>query len=147
MDKRKVNFLVATRIMGLEPFPGSESDVVTPGMAIGGDGSPLHQTPMKPYDYCGRIDLAFDVATKLRNRVNQMGPGNMQGLHSLMVWFLMLIDDGDGWASTFYRDAESVEEWWEKSDELPYTAKDENPATAICLAALEAVGVTVTKGE
>lgn len=137
MDNQQTNYLVATLIMGFEPVPGREGEVFTPGMVMG-NGSALQGVPMKPYDYCGRIDLAFDVAKNIRDRVNKMTHTKRCGLAGMDVAHLTLVDCGDAWAASFLECVDNVPDWWDDGviDRLPYSAKDINPATAIVAAAL-----------
>lgn len=140
MNNQQINFLVATKIMGREAFAGSTTEITVPGMFVmGADG--WKPAPAPCPDYLNRIDLAFDVANNIRDRVNQSSIDDWQGLHSLTVGWLTLIDTGGTWAASFYDRIDEVVDWWERVDEMPYTAKHENPAAAIVLAACLAMGI------
>lgn len=142
MNNQRINFLVATKIMGREAFPGSTIEITVPGMFVmGADG--WKPAPAPCPDYLNRIDLAFDVAGNIRERVSNAGVDDWQGLHSLVVGWLTLVDAGTAWVASFYDHIDEAIDWWGRPDEFPYTAKHENPAAAIVLAACLAMGINL----
>ena len=51
------------------------------------------------------------------------------------IGYLTLIALGKNkYAASFFCPIEQIEEWWERVDEVPFTAKSKKPAYAICLA-------------
>ncbi len=88
--------------------------------------------------YSTDIRCAWRVVDAIHAMIsNRMSDGKRTDLNFLDLAVLGNYADGAGVAVSF--DLCNEAEWWEKADELPFGARGETAAHAICLASLKVV--------